>query len=278
MGEASKMRFLLIALLPALLTAAPNLQVVKAVLSQMEDGAPDPPGFIHVPGETLYFTCRIAGYSKNADNQIHLAYSIQAFDPKGVPLTEIYKNDMQDEVSPQDKEWMPKIQTEVAIPPLIPSGDYKILVKVEDLIAKTQTEFPLPFKVRGHEITPSDTLTVSNFHYYRAENDTQPLEKAAYKPGDGVWARFDITGYKYGEKNKIDVSYVTTVNGARVIWTQPEPATERSESYYPKLYVPANFGITLQPNFKPGEYSIGVQVKDAVSGQTYEAKFPFTVE
>jgi hypothetical protein len=37
-------------------------------------------------------------------------------------------------------------------------------------------------------------------------------------------------------------------------------------------------GITLQNNIKPGEYSIGVQVKDAVGSQTYEAKFTFTIE
>jgi hypothetical protein len=272
------MRPILIALLPALLSAAPNLQIVKAVISQMEDGAPDPAGFVHVPGETLYFTCRVAGYSKTSEDKIHLAYSVQAFDPKGVPLTELYKNDLSDEVSPQDKEWMPKIQTEVAIPPLVPAGDYKILVKVDDLVAKTQTELPVSFKVRGHDIEHSDTLVVRSFHFYRSEDDTKPMENAVYKPGDGVWARFDITGFKYGEKNKINVSYVTSVIGARVLWTQPEPAVEQTESFYPRLYIPANFGITLQSNFKPGEYWIGVQVKDAVGGQTFESKFPFKVE
>ncbi len=267
------------ALLPSFCAAA-TLQIVRPVISQMEDGAPDPPGFEHVPGETLYFTCRIAGYSKTAEEKIHLAYSVQAFDPKGVPLTEIYKNEISDEVGPQDKEWLPKIQTEIPIPPLVGPGAYKILVKVEDLVAKNQTELPVPFQVRGRSLEPSDTLVVRNFRFFRGEDDTQALDKVVYKPGDAVWAKFDITGFKYGEKNKIDVSYVTSViaPSGKVLWTQPEPAVEQTDSFYPKLYVPASMGITLQKNMRPGEYTIAVQVKDAIGSQTYEAKATFSVE
>ena len=36
-------------------------------------------------------------------------------------------------------------------------------------------------------------------------------------------------------------------------------------------------GINLQKNIRPGEYTIAVQAKDAVGGQTYEAKFTFTI-
>ncbi|MBZ5624398.1 MAG: hypothetical protein LAQ69_37730 [Acidobacteriia bacterium] len=271
---------LLLAFLPAVLSAAPALQIVKPIISQMDGGTADPPGFEHVPGETLYFSCRISGYLKSPEEKIHLTFSVQAFDPQGVPLSELYKNDIVDEVSPQDKGWMPKIETEVAIPPLASSGAYKILVKVEDLMAKTDSELSVPFQVRGHLVAPSDTLVVRNFRYFRNEDDPQALAKAAYKPGDGVWAKFDITGFKYGDKNKIDVSYVTSViaPSGKVLWTQPEPAAEQSESFYPKRYVAAAFGITLQPNIRPGEYTIAVQVKDAVGNQTYEAKSTFTIE
>ncbi len=267
------------AVLPAVCAAA-TLQIVRPVISQMEDGVPDTPGFEHVPGETLYFSCRIAGYSKTPEEKIHLAWSVQALDAKGVPLVEIYKNEISDEVGPQDKEWMPKIQTEVPIPPLVGSGAYTIVVKVEDLVAKTQAELPVTFQVRGRNVTPSDTLVVRNFRFFRGEEDTQALEKAAYRPGDAVWAKFDITGFKYGEKNKIDVSYVTSViaPSGKVLWTQPEPASEQTESFYPKLYVPASMGITLQNNMRPGDYTIAVQVKDSVGDQTYEAKATFTVE
>jgi hypothetical protein len=246
----------------------------------MDGGASDPPGFDHVPGEVLYFSCRISGYTKSPESKIHLAFSVEPFDPKGVALGELYKNEITDEVSPQDKEWMPKIATEIAIPPLVGTGTYKIVVKVEDLMAKTTSELAVPFQVRGRDVEPSDTLAVRNFRFFRGEEDTQAIEKAAYKPGDGVWAKFDITGYKYGEKNKIDVSYITTViaPSGKVLWTQPEPAAEQTESFYPKRYVQASMGINLTPTIRPGEYTIAVQVKDAVGSQTLESRYTFTVE
>src|ERR1035438_3747631 len=235
---------LLLALVP-LLCAAPVLQVVTPIISQMDGGAPDPSGFQHTPGEIIFFSCRIANYAKSSEQKIHLEYSVQAFDAKGVAIMEIYKNELTDEVSAQDKEWMPKIATEIAVPPLAPSGTYKVVVKAEDLVAKTTAQLETPFVVHGRDVAPSDTLVVRNFRFFRGENDVQPVDKAAYRPGNGVWAKFDITGFKYGPNNKIDVSYVTSVLSAsgKVLWTQPEPAVEQSESFYPKAYIAADFGL-----------------------------------
>jgi hypothetical protein len=205
---------------------------------------------------------------------------VQAFDPKGVPLTEIYKNDMLTDVTPQDKEWMPKIATEIQLPPLIGGGTYKLVIQAEDVFGKTNTKHEVPFTVRGHAVETSDVLTVRNFHFFRSEDATEPAEKAAYKPGDSVWARFDITGFKYGDKNHIDVSYVTMVYSpsGKLLWTQPEPALEQSDSFYPKRYVQASMGINLLKDTKPGEFAIGVKVTDNVSKQTFEEKYKFTVE
>jgi hypothetical protein len=206
---------------------------------------PTPASYEHVAGETLFFTCRVAGYSKSSEEKIHVAFSVQAFDPKGVPIVELYKNELVAEVTPQDKEWMPKIETEVQIPPLAASGAYKIVVKAEDLLAKTTAELAVPFQVRGHDVEPSETPVVRNFRFFRGEDDAQPLDKSIYHPGDGVWAKFDITGFQYGPNNRVDVSYVTSViaPSGKVLWTQPEPAVEQSESFYPKRYVAASFGI-----------------------------------
>jgi hypothetical protein len=273
------MRSVLLFALVSPLLAAP-LQVVRASISDSEGGAVLPASFEHIPGETLFFFCRVAGFQKTPDEKIHLAYSIEAVDPSGVPIVEPFRQDIMDEVTPEDKEWLPKIQTEVAIPPLAGSGTYKVLVTVEDLVAKTKAEAGIPFLVRGRDVAVSETLVVRNFHFFGSEDDTQPLEKAAYRPGESVWTQFDITGYKFGPKNKIDVSYVTSVltDSGKVLWTQPQPAMEQSDSFYPKRYVPASMGINLQNNIRPGSYTIAVQVKDAVGGQTYETKETFTVE
>ncbi|HJT90094.1 MAG TPA: hypothetical protein VJ732_19620 [Bryobacteraceae bacterium] len=273
------MRPLLILAAAAPLFAA-QLSVLRPAISDSDGGAPFPVSFEHVPGEILFFSCRVAGFQKTSDEQMHLAYTVEAFDPHGVPIQEAVRNEIREEVTPQDKDWMPKIETEVPVPPLALSGSYKIVVTVEDLVAKSKTQLATPFTVQGRDVAPSDTLTVRNFHFYRSEDEARPLEKPVYRPGDSVWARFDITGFKYGPKNKTDVSYVTSViaGSGKVLWTQPQAAGENSESFYPKPYVPASMGINLQKNIAPGEYTIAVEAKDAVGNQIYETKETFQVE
>ena len=272
--------FPLLYLYPAVWCAAAGLEVVRPIIAQSDGGVSSPPGFEHVAGETLFFSCRISGYAKTPEEKVHVAYSVEAFDPKGLPLTEIYKNELVNDVAPQDKEWMPKIATEIQIPPLVGAGTYKVLIKIEDLVANTKAELSVPFEVRSKAVQPSDTLVARNFQFFRGEEDTQPIEKAVYRGGGALWAKFDIIGFKYGDKNRIDVSYVTSVLGpsGKVLWTQPEPAVEQSESFYPKRYVVASMGITLLAKTTPGEYKIAVTITDAVGKQTYETKQTFTVE
>ncbi len=270
----------LLALLPALAPAAEPLGVVQAVIAQMEGGEALPGDFQHAPGETLFFSCRIAGFTKSPKEEIHLKYSVQAFDPKGVALSEIYQNEMQEEVGPQDKDWLPKIETQVDLPPILRGGAYKVLVKVEDVLAKTSAELAAPFQVRAKDVPASPTLTVRNFQWYHTDEEERPMARPVYHPGDNMWMRFDMVGFKYGEGNKIDVSYVASLvlASGKAIWTQPEPAVEQSESFYPKPYIDGEFGISLQKNFQPGTYTMAVAVKDAVGKQTYEGKFNFTVQ
>jgi len=277
------MRFLAIValavLLSAALGAAPALEIISPVISQMEGGEPEPPGFEHVGGETLFFSCRVSGFTKGSEDKIRLAYSVQAFDPKGVPVAEIYKNEISSEVLPQDKEWQPKIELAVPTPPLVPPGAYKIVVKVDDLEAKTSAELTVPFRMRGPVVEPSDKLVVRAFRFYAAEDNAEPMAKAAYHVGDDLWAKFDITGFKYGANSKVDISYAVSILSASgaVLWKQPEPALEQSESFYPKPYVQASMNLNLK-TVKPAEYTMLIQVKDAVGNQTCEIRQTFTVQ
>jgi hypothetical protein len=265
----------------ALLTSAAGLQLVLPALSDSDGGPPNAAGSSYRPGDSLYFTCRISGYSKDKDEQVRLAYSVTAVDPAGVALSDPYKNSIAAEVAPQDKDWLPKIETSVSIPTMLFAGEYKIVVKVDDLIAKTSSELAVPFRIRGREdIHPGDALSVQSFRFLRNEDDTRPAERAAYVPGDHLWAKFDITGFRYGPANRIDVSYVTSVLGpdGKTLWTQPKPMVEQSESFYPRAFVPAEMGIELQPKIKPGAYTLVVQAKDAIGNQTCETRQPFTIQ
>ncbi len=267
-------------LFPALL-AAEGLQVVHPVISDSDGGPPNPPTANYRPGDSLFFTCRIAGFAKDKDSQVRLTYVVQAVDANNVPLAEAYKNSVKVEVAPQDKEWMPKVETSISIPSLLFSGEYKVTVKVEDLNSKTSADFAAPFHIRAREdIQPTDSLSVQAFRFLRSEDDDKPAERAAYKPGDHLWAKFDITGFHYGPDNRVDVSYVTSIQGAdgKTLWTQPQEAGEHSASFYPRAFVPATMGLELRGGVKPGDYTLVISAKDAVGNQTTELKRPFTIE
>lgn len=271
---------LLLACLPVCMMAAPALGIVKPALAQSDGGDALPAGFKHTAGETMFFTCNLSGFTKSPEEQINLTYSVQAFDPKGVAVAEIYKGEAKEEVGPQDKNWLPKIETQIVLPDLLRPGSYKIVVKADDLLAKTSADLSVSFEVVGIDVAPSATLVAKNFRWYHNEDEPRAMSQPIYHAGDNMWMKFDMTGFKYGENNKVDVSYVASLvlENGKTIWTQPDPASEQSESFYPKPYVTGEFGISLQKDFKPGTYTMAVAVKDAIGKQTYPGKFQFIVQ
>ena len=274
-------RVLLTVFASAALCAAPALQLVQTAVSDIDGGPPNPVSFEYRPGQIVYFTCRVSGYTQDKDQQVRLAYAVQAFDARGVPIAEIAKENLTAEVTAQDKEWLPKIDAAISLPSLLFSGEYKIIAKVQDLGAKTSAELTVPFKVRSHDdVEPSESLAVGAFRFLRNEDDTRPAERAAYRPGDHLWAKFAIVGFRSGAGNKVDISYITSVLGAdgKTLWTQPDPAVVQEDSFYPKPYIQAEMGIEIQPRIKPGQYQLMVQAKDAIGKQTCEVKQGFTIE
>jgi hypothetical protein len=278
-GGFSMRCFLLAALLPLAVWAAPGLEIVKASLSLNEDGVPDSPGFEYFQGQTLYLSCRVSGAKQGEQRNIDLKYSVQAFDPRGVPLDQIYENEVKDELLPQDKDWMPKIAAGIVVPPLVMPGEFKIVVKAQDLLAKTSTELTIPFRVRGRDVKPADTLTIRNIRFFHSETDSQTMTDPMYRVGEELWCGFDMIGYKFGPNNKVSVSYVTSIlspSGA-VLWKQAAPAQADTESFYPKPYMPATMSLTTK-GVKPGTYTMLVQATDSVGDQKAEARQDFRVE
>jgi hypothetical protein len=271
---------LMLASMSAAATAAAPLAIIQASVQQSEGGTPVPPGFQHVPGEILFFSFQVDGYQVSPERKVRLSSRIEAVDPKGVPLVPPFDTKVEEELAPQDKEWKPKVRHEIPIPPLAPTGTYHIIASVTDELAKTTVRQELPLEVRGHEVAPSETLVIRNFRFYRDENAIEPLRAAAYRPGDTVWARFDITAYRFGEGNRIDVSYGIAVTAAagKVLWSQDEAAVEQAESFYPKRYVPGIISLNLDSDIRPGEYGIVVTARDRIGNQTSESTHTFTVE
>jgi len=270
-------------ILAAALAARPGpspLGVVKAALHQYEDGPALAPEFIFGPGETVFLSFLIQGYKVSPQNRIHLECRVEASDSGGTPLAEPFQREIQAELAPEDKDWMPLVRHSVPVPPLGDPGTYHIRIAVRDLLAGAEAKSEIPFRAGGLDVAPSDTLVVRNFRFLRREEDRAPLPVAAYRPGDTLWARFEIRGYKYGEKNQVHVEYGLEVLGptGKSLYQEPQAAIEQSSSFYPKRYLTGSLSLNLQANARPGDYTIVLRVRDRVGDQLSETRHGFRIQ
>jgi len=262
------------------------LAIVHPVFARSDDGPPEASDEDFVSGETLYFSCQAEGYRK-ADKpndygkqNVSLKIQIEVRDKSGALLKPIKDEKIETTVTQEDKDWRPKLRDTIVIPPLADTGEYTVLVKLSDELAKTTIEKPALFHIKGRAVAGSDTLTVRNFRFLRGEDDVRPLPVAAYRPGDSVWARFEMTGYKFGDKNQVDIEYGLTVlrEDGSVAYTEPQAANQKIETFYPQRYQPGVLNLNLAKDQPLGKYSIVLAVRDNLGKQMYETRETFSVE
>jgi hypothetical protein len=268
------------------LAADKPLAVVHPVFARSEDGAPDASDEDFVPGETVYFSCQAEAYRKldkpddYGKQNISLKFQIEVRDKSGALLKPVEEGKIETTVTQEDKDWKPKLRDTIVVPPLADSGEYTVLVKLSDELAKAAVEKTAVFHIKGRDVAPSDTLVVRNFRFLRTEDDAKPLPVAAYRPGDSVWARFDMTGYKFGEKNQVDIEYGLTVLGedGSVAYTEPQAANQKIQTFYPQRYQPGELNLNLGKEQPLGKYTIVLAVHDNLGRQMYETRETFSVE
>jgi hypothetical protein len=268
------------------LVGAGKLEIEKFALRQFEDGPALPASHEFLPGETIYWSFRVRGYhviktqndAGDEERSMKLSWSVRAADPQGVPIEKDRTGHVEARLFEQDKDWTPRAADSFVIPPFAPNGIYHATVTVKEESGEVTST--LDFKVRGDKIETSDVLTGRNVRFLRSENDTIALADPAYSAGDTLWVRFDITGYKFGEKNKFDVEYglaILRANG-ETMFTQPVAAKETGESFYPQHYVPGVLSLGLNKDLPKGSYTMVITMRDKIGNQNWESRKKFQVQ
>lgn len=271
-------------ILAALPQGAPGeIAILSPQLHQFEDGPPVYADHTYIPGETVFFSCQVKGFrvAKNGEQEkVLLSYRIDVKDSADVLVVEPYSGKIDESLSPQDKDWLPKIRYNFLLPPHAPAGAYRIALAVKDELSGQEKSAEIKLAVRGRQVAPSETLVVRNFRFLKSEEATTPLSQAAYRPGETMWARFDITGFKTGEKNRVWVEYGLSILNAdgKVLYSQPEGAVEQDAPFYPKRVVPGVVSLSIQPGTTAADYSLLLTVRDRVGQQTIESRHTFRVE
>ena len=237
------------------------------------------------PGDGVWVSARFTGYSLKTDEDkdkryIHLTYRFEAVDPDGVPLIEAKTEKIETDLAREDKTWSPKVRFNFLLPPLPDSGVHKVILTVTDEFNKATARRELPFRVKSFEVEKSDKLVARAFRFQRREEDTVALNPAVYHPGETVWARFDMTGYKIGAQNAFDVAYgleVIRMADQKSMYAEPNAAREKDATFYRKRYLQGALSLNLNKDLAKGEYALILRVRDEAGGQAYEERHTFTV-
>jgi len=258
---------------------AKSLAIVDASVQQYEDGpvvATEP----FRPGETVFFSFQVKGYGVTADGKVHFTYRIEVLDPDGVALVEPETGEVESVLSEQDKEWLPKVRHSFLIPPHALAGRFRIVAVVRDGRAGGEVKSETAFGVQSRQVDTGGPLAVRNLRFFRGEDAGTPLASVVYRPGDALWARFDITGFRLGDGNRVQVAYGLSIisPSGKQLFSEPQAAQEQDSSFYPKRYVPGVITLTVQPKTTPGDYTLVITARDEVGGETCESRGSFRVE
>ena len=256
------------------------LKILRPLVSQSEDGSPLEGGESFLPGEQVYFSFQVENYKISDTGKVQITGHTQAFDPKGTAIAAKDEEVIGTSVSQEDKSWKPKLRSQIQIPSIAPPGAYRIQYEVTDLQTHQTAEGWATFPVHGKGVESSPELVIRDLGFYRTQDETNALRLAAYRAGDLLWVRFNVTGYKYGEQNSIDVAYDVTVlkSDGTQLFTQEDAAVERSQAFYPQPWIPAEFNLSLQNTMSAGTYTLVITARDGSGHQTATARAEFHVE
>ena len=266
------------------LPGASKLAFERLALHQYEDGPLLASSYQFLPGETIWFSVRIAGFESQpaGDNRnVKLSWQVGIVDPDGVAVEPPRTGRLDESLRSQDKDWVPKFVVSFLLPSFVPGGTYHIPVTVKDELAGSEITGGLEFSVRAESIEPAASFVIRNFRFLRNETDAEALRQpVVYKPGTTLWARFDMAGYKFEANHKFSVDYGLAVLNAdgKELFAQPAAAAESKESFYPQLHVPGALSLKLDPNVPPATYTLVVTVHDKIGGQVAEQRETFRVE
>ncbi len=264
-------------------TGQPKLAIQRLALHQYEDGPVLETSYEFLPGETGWFSCRIAGFQaeqKGQDQHARLSWQLHVADAAGVLIEKPQADVIDETLHSEDKDWVPKFLVSFLLPPFAPGGTYKIAVSIKDELAKAEVSGELEFHVRGEPVAPSETLVVRNFQFLRKADDVTPLRSATYRPGATLWARFDMAGYKFATGNRFSLEYgfALLAPDGKELFAVPQAASESEESFYPQRRVLGGLSLNLDSKTPAGTYTVVITARDIIGNQSTEQRETFRVE
>lgn len=264
--------------------AAAQPAIRDFVFRQFEGGPAWDSGQTARSGENLVFSFSISGLktfeTDNEEKKIRYEWTAQALDLKGVALAEPLSGKQEAEILPEDKDWVPKVSGTIKLPDFLPGGSLHLAISVRDMVADASSKSEFSFPVAGPSVPSPDRFAIQDVRFFREESSTEPISPAAYRPGDTIWIRFEMSGFQGSSSREVHLRYGYELKNpaGKVVFSQPDALEERKSYFYPPAYLPAFLSFTPDLKVPRGEYAVILTAQDAVSGQEAQSEQKFRIE
>ncbi len=264
--------------------AAAQPAIRDFVFRQFEGGPAWVMGQTARSGDNLVFSFAIGGLktfeTDNEEKKIRYEWTAKALDPKGVALAEPASGKQETEILPEDKEWIPKVSGTIKLPDFLPGGSFHLTVSVRDAVADVSSKSEFSFPVAGPSLPSSLDFAISEVHFFRDESSSEAISPVAFRRGDAIWIRFQMSGFQTNPAKEIHVRYGYELKNpaGKVVFSQRQALEERRSYFYSPAYLPALLSFTPDNKVPPGEYAVILTAEDAVSGQQAQSEQKFRIE
>ena len=265
---------------------AQQIAVEDTVISDFQGGFGVPATYEFSSGQIVHLAFRVRGFQIATSEQprptrrVALTYTVEAVDCSGRLLAPPRSGDVDQLLSARDPNWAPLIQHSVELPATPRAGTHSFWIRIQDKNSGATASMEVPFEVQSPFDNPSETLSVERFRFYKSSSAEERIEGApVFRPGESVWGRFLLSGFRTGEGNRFDLSYAVSVRNSagRVVLHAANAAAESRESFYPKTHVPGVVGVVLEQSIRRGSYVLVLTAVDAIGKQQVKAEYPFRV-
>jgi uncharacterized RDD family membrane protein YckC len=228
------------------------------------------------PGDQVFLRYELTGFARDAKNLVDVTITMVPYDPAGLPLDKPANLALREPVTGN----VPIGGTlHFHLPPFVPSGTCKVMIKADDALGKKSAERSPAITVQGTPIQPAPKLEVRDFTF-RSSEDGPPVSPAVFLAEQPVHYSLGIFGIGFREdKASLHVAYKLIGPSGDVLIDRPDwQSVDNTFVYHPAtFYLPLTARVSLEAGVPRGRYTQRHIIEDRITGAKVEYKSAFEI-
>lgn len=253
--------------------AAGNLKLINFDFLQSKDGPSRPPA-PYKPSDTVYIKYDITGFTTDQAGQIDLLLRAVAMDPNGQALHAPWERELRQTIPgnvPVNGSF------NVELPLFVPSGTFRIDLRIEDKVKNTTLQFAPVFQVEATPIPPANRLEIRDFELSLSK-EGPPVASPVLEGSGTIYMRWKMFGLQFqADRLEFRTGLKVLSPGGKVLLDEPNFASVSDTFVYhpPSFFLPITGHLSVPAGLEKGLYTARFEMRDGFSNASleYTAKF-----